>query len=250
MYFDLIEAAKDTPRWPLAFRLYQLWIRTGKRKYLLGAFRYTIPIASICLQKLHLQQQDWEDALSMIASELFTLLKRKYWKRIYRPANYYLAVMQVVSCLKENAFREIKGKPFPAHFSLSPGVTHGSAGHPASVLADIYLEEVVEYVKRRAPEMVRCRRREREVVPVVMDHILRGVPLRMKDHGDGRVSVGVRLNGSVKPQRVRLLIDRISICCRRAMYELEEEDTRYDGLSVKGVLQGTLRRTWQPLSLS
>lgn len=234
MYFDLVKAAKDAPRWPLAFRLYQLYVRTGKKKYLLGAFRYTLPIASISLQKLHLPPQDWEDALSMVASELFVLLRRKYWKRIKRPANYYLAVSQVVDCLKEDAFREIRGKPIPAHFSLLPGVTHGSAGHPASVLADIYREEVIAYVRKRVPGLVRCRRRERRSISFAMDQILRGVPLRT-----------THLNGSVKPHRRQLLIDRISICCRRAMYELEEEDTRFDGLSVKGVLKGTLRRTWQ-----
>lgn len=248
MYFDLIKAAKEKPRPNLAFRFYELYVETGKEKYLLGAFRYALPVISVVLQKFSLVGQDWEDALSMSAVELYYgYLKRKYWTKITRPGNYYLALSQVAGSLIHDSLRSLMEKPVPDRFVLMPGVTHGSSEHPASVLAEIYKQEVQEYVRRRVPEIVRCRRKEREAIPVVMDHLFRGVPLRLKDHGGGKTSVGVRLNGSVEQHRLRLLIDRISLCCRRAMYELEEESSRFDGLSVKGVLKGKMRK-WQPLS--
>jgi len=250
LYFDLVKAAKEPSRHHLAFRLYEHYRKTGKQRYLLGAFRYSLPIVAICFgEKLKLERQDWEDVLSICATELYYgWLMKAHWTRLSGPEAYFQAVYRVaysraVNALKKTIYQRPLPKIPPSEWMLY-GV-NGVPEHPSECLARIYKGEVLVYIRKRVPELVRCRRKERKVISVLLDRILDGT-LKVLHHGNGAISTSFRFNGSVEQSRRKLLIDRISLCCRRAMYELEDDGKRFDGLSVKGVLKGMLRKTWQP----
>jgi len=225
--FSIVDAAREPLQNNLAYRLYDLWRSKGRKKYLLGAFHYTLPIVGQTLTKMQLHGQDWEDALAYVSVKLYEYQKEAHWQ-VEHPGGYYYVIVNFSRSKTSEVLKRLWPKELPPEEWMPYGYPHGSLEHPESVLAAIYVEEIHDYVRKRVPELVRCRRRERDAIPFAMDQLLRGVQLRT-----------THLNGSVKTHRRKLLMDRIAVACRRAMYELEDDSGRHEP-----AVRSAIKRTW------
>ena len=224
--FSLPDAAHAPLRNNLAFRSYDLYRETGKEKYLLAAFRYTLPMIGRVATRLRLDDElDWDDTVQQIAIQLYAFLAKKHWQ-VTHPGGYYSVVSSFAMHKGLTVRNKLHEKPIPPEVWLPYGLPRGRVPHPQDTLVEMYEEEIVKYVRLRVPDMIRCSEAEREAIPFCLDQIFRGVELSWS-----------HLNGSVRQERKQLLLDRIAICCRRAMYELEDE--------APVQVRAAVRRTWE-----